>query len=320
MKNTNLSHNESLAPIKLFPAFKDYLWGGNRLVKEYNKKSDLDIVAESWELSTHKDGESTVDSGIFKCAPLSEYIAKNPKVLGTKASGVSELPVLAKLIDAKDNLSVQVHPNEEYAQIHHNQHGKTEMWHVLDCENGACLYYGFKRETSAAELEEAIKNNTVTELLNKVEVKRGDTFFIEAGTVHAIGSGILIYELQQNSNVTYRLYDYDRRDKNGNTRPLHIADALAVAKKEPTKPHTNISDGLLAKCDIFTAEKIKLTDKTSLPITEDSFVSLVITEGEGRLRLGDSEIDLRKGDSIFIPAQNNVAELTGCCDIICATL
>ena len=160
----------------------------------------------------------------------------------------------------------------------------------------------------------------MTELLNKVEVKKGDNFFIEAGTVHAIGRGILIYELQQNSNVTYRLYDYDRKDKNGNTRPLHIADALAVAKKEPTKPHTNVPCGLLAKCDIFTAEKIKLTDKTSLPITEDSFVSLVITEGEGVLKLGVTEMEIRKGDSIFIPAQNNVAELTGCCDIICATL
>ena len=309
-----------LFPIKLSPAFKDYLWGGNRLVKEYNKRCELDIVAESWELSTHKDGESTVDSGSFKGTSLSEYIAKNPKALGNKARGACELPVLAKLIDAKDNLSVQVHPDEEYAKVHHDQHGKTEMWYVLDCEDGACLYYGFRRETSAEELEAAIKDNTVMELLNKVKVKKGDTFFIEAGTVHAIGSGILIYEIQQNSNVTYRLYDYDRTDKNGNKRQLHIADGLAVATKAPCKPHRNVSVGLLAECDIFTAKKIKVTEQTSLDLTDDSFISLVITEGEGKLRLCDTEMELKKGDSIFIPAQNACVDIIGNCEMICATL
>ena len=314
MKKTDLS------PIKLSPAFKDYLWGGDRLVREYNKKCDLDTVAESWELSTHKDGESTVDSGSFKGTPLSEYITKSPELLGKNADGLSELPVLVKLIDAKDDLSVQVHPDEEYAQKNHSQHGKTEMWHVLDCEDGACLYYGLKRETTKAELEEAIKNNTVTELLNRVEVRKGDTFFIEAGTVHAIGKGILIYELQQNSNVTYRLYDYDRTDKNGNKRPLHIADALKVITNQPSAPYRNVSSGLLAECDIFTAKKIAVTGHSLLTVSDDSFVSLVVTEGRGELRLASKTVEFIKGDSIFIPAQNAVADIIGDCEIICAAL
>ena len=205
-----------LKPFKLTPAFKDYLWGGEKLKTLYNKKCDMDIVAESWELSCHKDGKSTIIGGEFEGETLSDYIQNHGKgVLGKNASKFDYFPILIKFIDAKGDLSVQVHPDDEYALKNEGEYGKTEMWYILECEEGATLYYGFKRDVTRAEYENAIKNNTLTDILNKVPVNKGDVFFIEAGTVHAIGKGIVICEIQQNSNTTYRVYDYNRKDKDG---------------------------------------------------------------------------------------------------------
>ncbi|MGN0552633.1 MAG: type I phosphomannose isomerase catalytic subunit, partial [Oscillospiraceae bacterium] len=208
-------------PLKLKPAFKDYLWGGTKLRDVYGKDCSFDKVAESWELSCHKDGNSVIDNGEAKGMTLAEYIEKKGKaILGKNCERFENFPVLIKLIDAKDNLSVQVHPDNEYAMRVEGEYGKTEMWYIVDCDEGAELIYGFKGNVSKEEFAERIKNNTLLEITNSVPVKKGDVFFIRSGTLHAIGKGILIAEIQQNSNTTYRVYDYGRVGADGKTRPL----------------------------------------------------------------------------------------------------
>lgn len=304
-------------PIKLLPAFKDYLWGGTRLKTEFNKKSELEKVAESWELSTHKDGESIVASGEYKGKKLSEYIAENPyDVLGERARAFDFFPVLIKFIDAKDNLSVQVHPDDEFARKYNGEYGKTEMWYVLECDEGAQLYYGFKEKISKEEFRKRIENNTLTEVLNSVKVKKGDVYFIEAGTVHAIGKGIVICEIQQNSNTTFRVYDYNRKDANGNTRQLHIEQAIEVAKTEPAKPYKSDRENVLASCKYFTVEKADVDGTKSFEINDNCFKSVIAVEGSGILKLNGFETTFGKGDSIFIPAQNGGFTVDGCCELI----
>ena len=304
-------------PIKLLPAFKDYLWRGTRLKTEFNKKSELEKVAESWELSTHKDGESIVASGEYKGKKLSEYIAENPyDVLGERARAFDFFPVLIKFIDAKDNLSVQVHPDDEYARKYNGEYGKTEMWYVLECDEGAQLYYGFKEKISKEEFRKRIENNTLTEVLNSVKVKKGDVYFIEAGTVHAFGKGIVICEIQQNSNTTFRVYDYNRKDANGNTRQLHIEQAIEVAKTEPAKPYKSDRENVLASCKYFTVEKADVDGTKSFEISDNCFKSVIAVEGSGILKLNGFETTFGKGDSIFIPAQNGGFTVDGCCELI----
>lgn len=319
-----------MEPILLTPAFKDYLWGGTKLKTEYGLKSDLDIVAESWELSVHKDGQSTVASGSDTGLSLSDYLKKCGRcALGKKAEAFDYFPLLIKLIDAKDNLSVQVHPSDAYALKNEGEYGKTEMWYILEAEPDASLYYGLNTAITKEEFQSRIENNTVLEVLHQVPVHRGDVFFIEAGTIHAIGKGIVICEIQQNSNTTYRVYDYDRRDKNGNTRPLHIQKALEVATLAPaTAPaidRTPINgDGyqkeLLASCHYFTVEKLTVTGKAVLPVTEDSFQSLIVTDGSAALHMGDTVLPLKKGGSVFIPAQDNTYTIEGDCSLILSCL
>lgn len=312
----------NLQPIKLSPAFKDYLWGGTRLKSEFNKKSDLDIVAESWELSTHKDGESIVSSGEYKGFTLSQYIEKIGKdKLGKKALEFDYFPLLIKFIDAKNNLSIQVHPDDEYALAKEGEYGKTEMWYILDCEEGAYLYYGFNRTITKDEYEKRIAENTLIEVLNKVEVKKGDVFFIPAGTVHAICSGIMICEIQQNSNTTYRVYDYDRRDANGNARPLHIRQAIEVSQLSPSPKQEGLKvispdDKELSACNYFTVRKIDVNGEKTVSFDDSSFRSFMIVEGCGELIVGDTTLEIEKGDSVFLPAQNTECVLKGNCEVI----
>lgn len=309
-----------LFPVKLTPAFKDYLWGGERLKTEFNKNTDMTPLAESWELSAHKDGQSVVTTGDYTGLTLTDYItAIGKEALGTACEKYDYFPLLIKLIDAKGDLSVQVHPSDEYALTHEGEYGKTEMWYILDCEEGAALYYGFKEDTTREAYESAIKEGRLTDILNRVPVKRGDVFFIPAGTVHAIGAGILICEIQQNSNTTYRVYDYNRRDKDGNLRPLHVEKALAVSdlKKSPALPE--IPDGadvLLAECGYFEVRRLRFTGEGSVPATAESFTALTVTEGEGTLSDGESVLSFRKGDTLFIPAQETSFAVTGACEMI----
>ena len=205
-----------MAIVKLHPACKDYIWGGTKLKELYNKQTDMDPLAETWELSTHKDGQSEVVTGDDAGKTLSQYIEdKGWKVLGTECRDMKRFPVLIKFIDAKQPLSIQVHPDDEYAWRVEGEPGKTEMWYILDAEPDAFLYFGVKRHTDREEFRKAIEDGTVLDLLRAVPVHKGDVFFIKSGTIHAIGAGIQICEIQQNSNTTYRVYDFGRVGKEG---------------------------------------------------------------------------------------------------------
>ena len=316
-KNNEKGDCMNLKPVKLFPAFKDYLWGGNKLKAEFGKESSLEKVAESWELSCHSDGQSVIADGDFKGMTLSQYIEKNGKdlLIGANAAKFDFFPILIKLVDASDNLSVQVHPTDEYALENEGEYGKTEMWYVLDCDDDAFLYYGVNREISKDEFKQRIEDNTLTDVLNKVNVKKGDVFFIDSGTIHAIGKGIVICEIQQNSNTTYRVYDYNRRDKNGNLRELHIKKAIDVTNLAPSLKY-EFKDNILAKCKYFTVEKVVSDIDACIAVSDDCFRSLIIVEGYGSLKIGQYEMSFKKGDSIFIPAQNETVKIFGKCEII----
>ena len=299
-------------PLILKPPVKDYLWGGNKLKTEYGLESDSEIAAEGWMLSCHKDGSGIVTNGEYEGKTLPEVLEIWGKdAIGEKAAKFSYFPILIKLIDAKQSLSVQVHPDDEYALRVEGEYGKTEMWYVVDCEEGASLVYGFQRDASKEEFAKRIKDNTLTENCNQVPVKKGDLFFITAGTLHAIGGGILIAEVQQNSNSTYRVYDFGRVGADGKPRELHIDKAIDVTRIEkPTIPYGNVgtvtdfawgSERELASCDLFTAKILKINDQTEI-YCKESFVSLVVLDGEITLTYQGGEIKAKKGSSIFIPA------------------
>ena len=313
-----------MAVLKLSPAFKDYLWGGTRLRDDFAKKCDFDKIAESWELSCHKDGPSIIENGADKGLTLEEYIEKNGKaVLGSDCDKFENFPILIKLIDAKDNLSVQVHPNNEYAMRVEGEYGKTEMWYIVDCDEGAELLYGFKDNISKEEFANRIADNTLLEVTNSVPVHKGDVFFIEAGTLHAIGKGILIAEIQQNSNTTYRIYDYGRVGKDGKPRELHVEKAKDVTNLCPAKayPETSVEqkDGytskLLSSCDYFTTYAIDVDSKAVLDADRTSFNSVLILEGEGKV-VGDDTVEFKKGDSIFVTAGTGKYTIEGKCKAI----
>ena len=297
-------------PLLLRPSGKDYLWGGSRLNDEFEKNIDMDPLAETWECSTHPDGPSYVVSGEFGGQELAEVLRAHPEYLGERHKGENTLPILIKFIDAKKDLSVQVHPTDEYAQENENgQLGKTEMWYVLEAEPGASLYYGFTHEISKEEFERRIQDNTLTDVLNAVPVHKGDCFFIPSGTLHAIRKGIVVAEIQQNSNVTYRIYDYGRLGADGKPRQLHIPQALDVTLREP--PKAQDFHGHLAQCDYFTVDAVEggfedVCDETS-------FTSLLVLEGKGTLTetaTGES-LPIRKGQSLFLPAGTGAYAVTG---------
>ena len=309
-----------MAILKLKAPTKDYLWGGNRLVEEYGKESAGSVTAESWELSCFPGSESVIENGEFAGKTITEYInEKGKNVLGSACEKFDDFPVLIKFIDAKSDLSLQVHPSDEYAKEHEGQFGKTEMWYILDAKEDAFLYYGFNREVSKEEFARRIEDQTLTEVLNALPVQKGDVVFIESGTLHAIGAGILLAEIQQNSNVTYRVYDYGRRDKDGNLRELHVEKALDVTKLCPVKkipnpaPHIGI-------CKYFTVDKVNLTgdvtNKISGKVDERSFLHILITEGAGELANEGEVIAYKKGDSFFLPAGSGNYELSGSCEAI----
>ncbi len=216
-------------PVKLMPACKEAIWGGHRLKTEYGKESELSVIAETWEVSCHPQGESIVASGPRKGISLREYL----RLLGPDSAGKGlegkEFPILVKLIDAADRLSVQVHPDDAYARRVEGQFGKNEMWYVVDCEPGAQLLLGLRESCTREELEKAIRENTLVDRMRAVPVQKGDVYFIPAGTLHAIGKGILVAEIQQSSDVTYRVYDYGRLGQDGKPRQLHVKKALDVA-------------------------------------------------------------------------------------------
>lgn len=314
--------------LKLNPVFKDYIWGGTRLKDDFGFESNLDKLAEGWMLSCHKDGKNTILGGTYNNKTLEEVIEQfgKEKITGTKSLNFPYFPVLIKLIDAKDNLSIQVHPDNDYAQRVENEFGKTEIWYVLDAEPDATLVYGFKEKITSEEFKKAIEDETLTDVLNVVNVKKGDLFFIEAGTVHAIGKGTLIAEIQQNSNSTYRVYDYGRVGNDGKPRELHIKKAVDVSKTEPAKydikPFGEKEDiggntaQLLTKCDLFTVYHYDVKNTLTLNTNEESFNHVLVLDGNGKI----NDKDFKKGDSFFIPANFGDYEISGDAEIIVTSI
>lgn len=314
--------------LKLIAPCKDYIWGGNRLREEYGKTLDSDKIAESWELSCHKDGQSVISGGDFDGKTLTEYIEAKGKTaaLGTNCDRFEYFPILIKLIDAKDNLSVQVHPSNEYALKVEHEYGKTEMWYIVDCDEGAELLYGFKHEISKEEFADRIKNNTLLEVANNVPVHKGDVFFIESGTLHAIGKGILIAEIQQNSNTTYRVYDFGRVGKDGKPRELHIEKALDVTNRVPPKYPTTaqgqpekVEGGvktLLRTCEYFNVNKLDVDGAMKLNSDDKSFKSLLVLDGNVEIACGGEKVSGTKGDSFFVPANSGDFTVSGKAEVI----
>lgn len=308
--------------MKLKPVGKDYLWGGTRIREEYGKKIDLTPLAETWECSVHPDGPSVVVNGEFKGKTLADVLKVYPEFLGTKVTDC-ELPVLIKFIDAKIDLSVQVHPSDEYARVHENQNGKTEMWYVLDADEGASLIYGFRHKVTEDILRKAIETGSLDKHLQKVKVHKGDVFFVPSGTIHGIGAGILIAEIQENSNVTYRVYDYDRVDKNGKRRELHFDKAVEVmnmdialdVSQRPRRVHyyPGCSRELLCRCKYFEAERITVSLGMEFSVLDSSFQVLLCLNGEGGITTDEMHRPLRfqKGDCMFLPANIGRCHLIG---------
>lgn len=314
---------ESPNIVKLLPAFKDYLWGGSRIKTELNKNTDLEKVAESWELSAHEDGQSIIAEGPYKGMRFGKYLNLIGKdAWGWKAAAMPRFPILIKFLDSEEPLSLQVHPNDEYALTQENEYGKYEMWYILDAKEGATIYQGFKGEVSSEEVKKRIQDGTLTEILNKRSVKKGDTIFIEPGCVHALGEGILVCEIQQNSNITYRLYDYDRLDAYMNKRPLHIEKALDVVSTSADSDAGNKETAIktfeghkvdeLGSCKYFVSNLYDVFSHAKIEIDDSSFLSVLIIEGHGQVSDGNSIIDVKKGDSLFLKAGKYSVSITGC--------
>lgn len=311
-------------PFLLKPAAKDYLWGGSRLNDDFAKGIDMTPLAETWECSTHPDGPSVISSGEFEGMELAELLKRFPEFLGTHPLSnpylqKGELPILIKFIDAKKDLSVQVHPDDAYARkVEHELFGKTEMWYVLDAAKDAKLVYGFYHDMDKEKLRRSLEQGTIEKYLQKVKVHKDDVFFIESGTVHAIGAGALIAEIQENSNLTYRMFDYNRRDKNGNLRELHVDKALDVVNlkksSEPRQPlrllkyQRGWATELLCRCQYFQVERMLLNteacrEMADFQTNESSFQVLLCTSGCGLLMYGGTgALQFFKGDCIFVPA------------------
>lgn len=319
-----MSWSNGNRPFLLSPAAKDYLWGGSRLNDDFNLSIPIYPFAEAWVCSSHLDGESTAFD-----QPLSRVLKEHPDWLGSHVlqitEGKPELPILIKLIDAKSDLSVQVHPNDEYAARVEGQWGKTEMWYVLSARKDAELVYGFNRNVDAPLVRKAIENGTIGEYLNHVPVHKDDLFFIESGTVHAIGAGCLIAEIQQSSNLTYRLYDYDRVGKDGKKRELHIDKALDVVNMEssaaPRQPmrvlkyRNGCASELLTRCKYFQVERLLLNTEgrklAEFQTGENSFHALLCVDGCGNISGASFNLNFFKGDCVFVPAESIPLKLHG---------
>lgn len=321
-------------PFLLRPAGKDYLWGGTRLKDDFGKNLPREVLAETWECSTHPDGPSMVASGFHNGQSLAEVLREYPEYMGNHykerenhPDRPGELPILIKFIDAKQNLSVQVHPDDAYAKAHEaGELGKTEMWYVMDAAKDAELVYGLRWDTEKDVLRKSIREGTIEKYLQKVKIKKDDVFYIEAGTIHAIGAGALIAEIQENSNLTYRLYDYDRIDRNGKKRSLHIEKALEVANlrgsSEPVQPMRVLkytrgyASELLCRCPYFMVERVLLNTELCREMVDfrtgsGSFEVLLCLSGCGVLFFEQEMLRFGKGDCIFVPADSVKIKLHG---------
>jgi mannose-6-phosphate isomerase len=303
-------------PLKFEPVFKDYIWGGRNL-ERLGKSLPEGITAESWEISSHKDGMSIIGNGDYKGTSLADFVDKHGrKVIGNALPEkyIRNFPLLIKLIDANDRLSVQVHPDDKYAFLNENgENGKNEMWYIISAEEGASLIYDVKPGVTKDMFMEAIREEKLERCLNTVKVKPGDVINIPAGLIHAIGKGIVLAEIQQNSNATYRVYDFGRVDKNGNKRPLHIEKAMDVIdfnsggrREKYSGLPVEISKGLiiryLAAAGYYAGEHHRLDGEASCTTSEERFHIFTFIKGEGEIGWKNSTLKVRMGESVMIPA------------------
>jgi mannose-6-phosphate isomerase len=291
-----------LYPLRFNPVYKDYLWGGSRIPKVFNRDMPDGIYAESWEISTHPDGATTIANGPLAGKTLGDLLPEHKtELLGTHVKG-DDFPLLIKLIDARDKLSVQVHPNDDNAEAVGGD-PKTEMWYFLDGDAGAQIYCGLKPGIGKEEFQQAMVNKTFADILQSIPAVNGEAVFVPGGRVHAIGTGCLILEIQQNSNTTYRLYDWDRVDADGNARDLHIDKALQVIDWENNAdPRCEVRGTTIERCKYFQLDRHELTEETGFPTLGKSFHALFIAEGSGTIRWADGEEELTAGQSWLVPA------------------
>ena len=300
---------------KLKPVCKDYLWGGQRLKTQYHANTDMDLVAESWVLSVHNDGTNLIETGRYKGTPL-KAILDDKKYWGERAKAFDFFPVMVKLIDASDNLSIQVHPSDELSMDVEGQYGKTEVWYVLDAQKDTYLYFGLKKDVTKEELKNLLCNGKLETVLNKTYVRPGDVLMVDSGTIHAIGRGALIAEIQQNSNITYRLYDYGRKDKHGQFRKLQInkgLQAVDLSHKNVVKSPVSVErcgrniKTVIARNQYFTATVYTICERLRLKASVKTFKSLVVLAGGFSV----PGIRFQKGEAAFIPAGEGEVEIKG---------
>lgn len=295
--------------IFLIPIYKDYIWGGNRLKKEFNKDTPYEITAESWEISANKNGMNIISKGKWKGKSLEELFNNKEikgQIFGNNCLNMERFPILIKFIDAKENLSVQVHPNNQYAQMYEKDFGKTETWYILDCKEKAKLICGLKGNVNRENIKEILKNRKIKDYLNYINIEKGDCIYITPGTVHAILSDVLVCEIQQNSDLTYRIYDWDRLDKEGNPRELHIDKAIETIEfsnkvniiKENKEKVQNILNSKYFNVERITVDK-EYKDNSNV----NSFFAINIIDGNGEICYKNKCINIKKGDSFIIPAQ-----------------
>lgn len=310
-------------PMKLQPCYKEYLWGGTKLKTEYGKLDAPQVCAESWELSCHPDGMSYVQNGCHANKSLKQVIdGDTAGMLGVKYQG-NRFPFLVKLIDAEKDLSVQVHPADETANVAEGEQGKAEMWYIVDAKPQSFLYLGFSVRIEEAELRKRAEDGTICEVLNKVPVKSGDVFYILPGIIHAVGAGVTIAEIQQNSNTTFRVYDYRRKDSSGNLRPLHIERAASVMSFEPIVPgecrgktvaiFSEFTLTEMFSCKYFRAYKLDIQSAATLSTGGDTFHYFLCVDGEGCITCDGVSYPFRRGDSYFLPAGLGEYTVHGAC-------
>ncbi len=310
-----------LYPLKFHPILKEKIWGGNKLKTFLNKPAIKNNIGESWEVSTVKDNVSVTSNGIYKDKDLIELIRKyKGDLLGEKIYREfgNQFPLLIKFIDAKKDLSVQLHPNDELAKKRHNSFGKTEMWYVVQADETARLIVGFNKNTSKQEYSEFLEAGRIEKLLKEEPVKKGDSYFINEGTIHAIGAGNLIAEIQQTSDITYRVYDWNRKDNQGNERELHTElalDALDYRYSDNFKQTYDLianKSNEITSCNYFTTNYLKIEQETNRGYQDlDSFKLFMCIEGSGTLEVNDHSENISKGDTILIPAIFDQVKING---------
>lgn len=303
--------------IFLKPIFKNYIWGGTNLREKLQKESQEEKIAESWEISANENGNSIIKNGQFRGKTLNQiYTDSNikikEKIFGTKCINKKEFPLLVKFIDANQNLSVQVHPDDKFAKQYECSSGKSELWYVIDCEENANIICGLNN--SKIDIKEIMKNNQIKKYLKVIKIKKGDCIYIPSGTIHALLSGTIVCEIQQNSNVTYRVYDWNRKDSSGNARELHVDKALKVIKprnKVILKHTLNKKKQILSRNRFFSVDLINVENCYKDRTKKTTFYAYNVIEGRGILKSDNTEYTISAGESFIIPSNIGKYEILG---------